>query len=342
MKNYYLTLSFFLLLGMACRQTPSLQIQTQDLSRIAVTDGRFKVYELDSTRILYPQGIHYFNGHIILVEQKNDPVLSFWNADSLTYEFSAARKGGGPNEVKYVDSDYFNKTDSTFFILDSDVEKEVRVRDHAISVGRQMPILVPDAVNRLVRIDSTRYVMCGLNGGSKEHILYETGGSYQEFGEYPDIPCPPEERSLLFYKFIAHRPGSAVIYDFYLYVNRVRKYDLSGNLLEEIALAGIPERNNSIDKLMEGGIEPYFRMATSCKDFIAVLYYERSTSDQIYSFQVSPELQLWNWEGKLIKRYRFDRNFDKYTISDDGILYAKDSDSPYTVYTYALRTEPVE
>ena len=342
MKINYLTVCLFLLLGTACRQTPSLQIQTQDLSRIPVTDGRFKVHELDSTRILYPQGIHYFNGHIILVEQKNDPVLSFWSADSLTYEFSAAHKGGGPNEVKYVDSDYFDRTDSAFFILDSDVEKEVRIKDRAISVESRVPILVPDAVNRLVRIDSSRYVMCGLNGGSKEHILYETGGSYQEFGDYPDMPCPPEKQFILFYKFIAHRPGSEVIYDFYLYVNRIRKYDLSGNLLEEIALSNIPERTVSIERLREGAIMPYFSDVISCKDFMAVLYYENVTNRQVNSFQASPELQLWDWNGKLIKRYRFDRNFDKYTISDDGIIYAKDSDSPYTVYTYDLQTAPVE
>lgn len=345
MKNIYLPLPLFflLLIGTSCRHTsPVVAHRTQNKARIALTRGYFKEHALDSTRILYPQGIHYFNHHIILVEQKNDPVLSFWNADNLSYEFSAGSKGAGPNEVKYVYPDYFDKTDSTFFILDSGVEKEVRLSDQSISIIRRTPILVPDAVNRLVRIDSGQYVMCGLNGGSKEHILYKIDGQYEEFGDYPDLPCLPEKRFILFYKFIAYTPGKPFIYDFYLYLNLIRKYDLKGNLLEEISLADIPGRDNTMDKLRAGQIEPYFSNVISRKDFIVVLYYENATNRQVYDGQAIPELQLWNWEGELIRRYRFDRCFDQYTLSDDGMLYAKDTETPYAIYTYDLQLAPAD
>lgn len=341
MKKIYLCLFAAVLLENGCKREPSSICQIQNLEHIPLISGQFEEHSLDSAKILYPQGIHYFNRHLILVEPKNDPVLSFWNAEDFTYEFSAARKGGGPEEVKYVDCDYFYKTDTSFFILDSDIEKEITLNDTSISVRKRMPILIPDAVNRLIHIDSSSYVMCGLNGGNKEHILYTIDGTYTEFGDYPECLCPPEKRFIFCYKFIAHNPGETVIYNFYQYLNLIRKYDLSGQLLAEISLTGIPERNNTMDKLRNSQIMPYFHNASSHKKYMSVLFYENATNAQVYHWEAKPELQLWSWNGKLIRRYQFDKCFDQYTISDKGILYALDSGSPYKIYTYDLQWETV-
>ena len=59
----------------------------------------FREFDLDSTNILYPRGLFYFDHHLILVEVKNNPTLSFWTSDSLKYEFSSGYIGGGPNEL---------------------------------------------------------------------------------------------------------------------------------------------------------------------------------------------------------------------------------------------------
>lgn len=56
----------------------------------------FCEFDLDSTNILYPRGLFYFDHHLILVEVKNNPTLSFWTSDSLKYEFSSGYIGGGP------------------------------------------------------------------------------------------------------------------------------------------------------------------------------------------------------------------------------------------------------
>ena len=56
----------------------------------------------------------------------------------------------------------------------------------------------------------------------------------------------------------------------------------------------------------------------------------------IYSEGAIPELQVWDWEGKLKKRFLFDKIYDNFTVSPDGRLYALNTQEPYKIYTYEV------
>lgn len=315
----------------------SSHVQKQTLGDIEILHRSFKEYDLDSTQILYPYGIFYFNHHLILIERKNNPVLSFWTPDSLTYEFSSGYLGNGPNELLNPRTDYFSVSDSSFFILDSNIEREVTVENRSIKILKNVPIVIPDAINQMVRLDNDYYIMSGLNNGSngKEHFIY-SNGVLEPFGEYPSVRLDGKDQAKLDFKFTAGVEGQDVIFDFYQYHNLIRKYSKQGQLLQEISFSDLPDRHNTRDKIHDRSIMPFWNTAFSSVEAIYVLFYENVTNEYLYDTGVIPELQIWTWEGNLTKRVKFDKIYDKYTVSDRGILYALNTQIPYKIYTYDL------
>lgn len=69
--------------------------------------------------------------------------------DNLEYEFSSGYKGGGPDELIHPRADYFTISDSSFYILDSNIEREMIIsNDSVIHIISNIPILIPDAINQ--------------------------------------------------------------------------------------------------------------------------------------------------------------------------------------------------
>ncbi|WP_349509435.1 BF3164 family lipoprotein [Bacteroides fragilis] len=297
----------------------------------------FCEFDLDSTNILYPRGLFYFDHHLILVEVKNNPTLSFWTSDSLKYEFSSGYIGGGPNELIRPRADYFTSSDSSFFILDSDIEREIKIENRGICILNNIPIAVSDAINQLVRLDHGHYIMSGKTDGAsgKEHFIYSKG-EFTPFGDYPSTNLEKMEQAKFDYKFTAGKMGKKVILDFYLYHNLIRKYSIKGELLQEIRLQDIPDRHNTYEKFREQSVYPCWRKTVATDDAIYVLFYQGVTEKVIYSEGAIPELQVWDWEGKLKKRFLFDKIYDNFTVSPDGRLYALNTQEPYKIYTYEV------
>ena len=145
MKNIYHMIVIFLLIS--CNRIPQKEINVVD---IPIQQARFYINNIDSTKILNPGGIYCYKNHVILIERKNNPAFSFWTSDSLRYEFSEGFIGGGPNEFIRPRSNYFAVSDSSFFILDSNIEWEVQLEEQRIQVINKEPIIIPDAINQMV------------------------------------------------------------------------------------------------------------------------------------------------------------------------------------------------
>ena len=111
---------------------------------------------------------------------------------------------------------------------------------------------------------------------------------------------------------------------------------MAGELLQEIRLKDIPERHNTLEKLRERITTPFWLSAVAMDDAIYVLFYQGVTSEQIYVKGAIPELQVWDWDGNLKNRFLFDKVYDKFTVSPNGILYAVNRKEPYKIYTYDI------
>ena len=128
------------------------------LQDIEVEQLSFKLYPTDSL-LIYPRGINVWRNYLIIMEPKlKDSIYSIWDRDDFAHLFSCGRKGNGPNELINPRYDYYASTDSSFFILDSDIEREVCFEDKTLVIKRNNDITLPDAINQLVRLGDDYYL----------------------------------------------------------------------------------------------------------------------------------------------------------------------------------------
>lgn len=323
-------IGLFLFLMFSCSKS---DVKDVFLSDVPVEYLPFQCYSIDSI-LLHPGSLNIYQDCLIIMEpQLNDSIYSLWDRKSNAYVCSFGSKGLGPNQLINPRSDYFYSTDSTFFILDSNIEREVYLKNNELYVLSNNPIVIPDAINQMVKIGVDKYITAGLTSGKNgEHILYEKG-DYTFFGEYPDLSMEDEERFKLNYKFCVGNLDKNLLFDFYLHKNIIRIYDFAGKLIDNININDADISYRKADKS-----EVTFFKLKSNNSFLASLYNTRYSMEELYSGSTySLELQLWNWNGELKRRIMFDRPFDLYAISDDDILYALDSNNPYEIFVYDFK-----
>lgn len=333
---YYAVIVFFFLTS--CNNIIQKDI---DISDIPVLHAKFNIHYIDSTKVLNPGGMYCYKNFIVMIEDRNNPVFSFWNADNLQYVFSSGFIGNGPNEFINPRSDYFSVTDSSFFILDSNIEWEVQTIENDIQIINKEPIIIPDAINQMVRLNNKKYVMAGNTNGKNnaEHILYDADiGEYNYFGEYPSKNMSDERKFIFDFKFTAGRSDKPCIWDFYENHNLIRQYSIEGQLLQEIRLRNAPKRRNSDSKSDDLENRPYWRVLQTTDTHIYTLFYTGETDDVIYSEGAVPELQEWDWQGNLIRRILFDKKYNRIAVSENGKLYAIDTINEFNnqIYSYEL------
>lgn len=90
-------------------------------------------------------------------------------------------------------------------------------------------------------------------------------------------------------------------------------------MVKEIKLKNIEETPLTTKEFYQDEGKLYFSFPYSAASKIYVLF-ENETLASTYQ---SPdlELQVWNWNGEIEKRYRFKCKFDIFTISDDGKIF---------------------
>lgn len=334
---YYIALSLSFITG--CTHVTQKEV---DILKTPVLQAAFCVHDIDSTKVLNPDGIYCYEDYVIIIENKNNPAFSFWKSDSLLYKFSAGFIGGGPNEFIHPRSDYFATSDSSFFILDSNMEWEVQLNGNNIQVINKEPIAIPDAINQMVHLNNHKYIMSGNTSGKNnaEHFLYDADtGEYTSFGEYPSNDLSNERKFIFDFKFTAGRNDRTCIWNFYDNHNLIRQYSIEGELLQEVHLSNVKERHNSDAKSRESQNCPYWKIVQTTSKHIYTLFYNGETSETIYSEGAIPELQEWDWEGNLTKRIQFDKKYNRFTVSETGMLYAINTIDTFNnqIYSYELQ-----
>ena len=337
MRQFFVAL-IVILLSVGCKR---VSVREVSLSQIPLQNAVFNRIQIDSTKLLNPRGIFLFQKYIIIMEGNNTPAFTFWDSDNLNYEFSDGYTGSGPNEFIRPRSDYFAYSDSSFYILDSNIEWEIKLDQNKIRVINKEPIIIPDAINQLIHLPNGKYIMAGNTHGSNnaEHIIYDKDtGNYTCFGTYPSSDLPDERKFIFDFKYTAGLYEKPCVWDFYENHNLIRQYDLDGHLLQEVRLCDIPERHNTESDLRAMHNRPYWKSVYATKNHIFTLFYKGETSEQIYSNDALPELQVWDWDGNMKRRIVFDQKIDRMAISDSGILFAINTKSfDNSVYYYECK-----
>ena len=139
-------------------------------------------------------------------------------------------------------------------------------------------------------------------------------------------------------------PGKKVFFNFYDMLNLIREYDIDGNLLKEIKVSGALQKENTYSMFLdnqEKPCTPYWYYASATDKYICVMFYKGQTMTEIikmYKETILPEmeLQVWDWDGNLKKRYTFDRAFSNFTVAEDGTMYAFNSYEGDAIYRFKV------
>ena len=107
---------------------------------------------LIDTVLVYPQAINVFKDKLLVFEPRNgNAVLSVFSCKDFEYLFSGIGKGHAKSEVVYMYDNYYACTDTSFFILDMNVEKEYLLKNNKVVYVGSTPLIIPDALNQLIR-----------------------------------------------------------------------------------------------------------------------------------------------------------------------------------------------
>ncbi|MFI3262417.1 MAG: hypothetical protein R3Y26_05865 [Rikenellaceae bacterium] len=294
----------------------------------------FLTRNIDSS-IVHPQALGVFKDYLIIIEpQKQNLIFTVYDNLTFNHVLSAGYKGRSNNEFINPRPDYFHSTDSAFYILDSSIEKEIQIIDKSLVVTNRNPIIITEAINGLIKIGHDNYIMAGLDDAEhKEHLLYNNG-DYSTFGKYPNHIT--DNVYVFNYKLTKGNNNRQILYDFYLYQNLIRTYDFKGNLLQNIE---IEDNVNRPICSTFGDMIPVFFSIQSNDEYIATRYNKSQNTNELFASLTTSnhELQLWSWDGNLEKRLIFDKPFNIFTISNNNIIYAINSDTPNTLYYYEIK-----
>ena len=305
------------------------------LDEVQIEHLELQVNEMDSV-LSVPQGINVFKDKLLILEpKKSASMLTVLSRDGFKYLFSGIDKGHARHEVLSMRRDYFASTDTSFFVLGRNEEKEYVLRDRVIEYVGSTVITIPDALNGVLHLGGGKYITAGLtNGTGNEHLLY-VDGKYEGFGEYPGPDL--KDGGNFFYNGsqTAGMAGKDKVWGFYKSHPLVRCYDLEGNLLREIEI--VDSHRKQVSATDDRDL-CYYKIKWNSR-YIAVLYNAAYTWNEFYDLNKDGrerELQLWTWDGQLERRISFDKPYDIYAVSDDNMFYAMNVDVPNVIYTYDL------
>src|SRR5690625_3882537 len=128
------------------------------------------------------------------------------------------------------------------------------------------------------------------------------------------------ERLQAFYKIAAAKPDGERLAAFYLHQNKLKIFDNTGNEVHKIA---IHDPYVTFDKSGESSY--VYRSSIYATDtFIYVLAPNVPSNEAMDSPEfIQPFLEIWDWEGNQLQRFRFDRLITDFSVSEkQGKVYA--------------------
>ncbi len=298
-------------------KTPVTYVDIEKIPLIEVKTDTVKMNE-----VLRPLSMYPFKEWLILINMDSDTgtPLFIYDTDSLKFCFTAGKSGRGPGEFFYINPYYFYKTDTSFLINTNHfLETEISVYKDSIKVGKSKVILDSPANNLLKINDSLFFFENKMK--QFEYSIYNANKKRNEkdFSDFPTskISCQAnDDRDNIYQKTCLYQKDKKSIVSFYLNIPLVRIYDDQYKLVKEIKLKNIEESPLTMEEFYNDKGNLYFSCPYSTDSKIYVLF-DNETLASTYQSSDS-ELQVWNWNGELEKRYHFACKFDIFTISDDG------------------------
>lgn len=299
--------------------------QNQNSSVDFVDVGGIPFIKLDSVskvamkEIVYPQGLYVFKDDLVgvCINQGAEHPFYLFDKDDFSFKGAFGAFGRGAGEFFDVNPYYFEKTDTSVFINTNHYfETEIVFKNDSVEIAdsRALPRLT---LNNLTKLNDSLFV-CN-NDRHEEYSLFDINKHkvVKSFGDFPITALAFEEnddRNNFMERALVCNPKERKLMSFYRYLPLIRTYDFDGNLVKEIKLKGIEQKDGSVDDFYDGVFTSFFVAPAVADDLIYVLFMNKNEEE--FMKDSSIELQVWDWSGKLLKRYRLDEPFHLYAVSN--------------------------
>lgn len=332
-----ITYLIILHLLVSCGTSQSVQITDLEKIPIHTVSPRQQVMK----EVLHPQAMHLFGSWVIFINSpQGDAPFYAYSKDDLSFQFHAGKFGRGNGEFFYCNPDYWECRDSSILINTNNFYKtEFTFHQDSLRIIKQ-DIIGEEAMNNLLTVNDSIIIFSNENK-AKEYSVYNTVKHQviHSFSDFPTTRISYEEtcnRDNIMQKQCVINRDAQVIAAFYLRIPLIRLYDFNYKIIKEIRLKGISEKSISMIDFYNNEEELYFLLPYATKDRIFVLFIN-TTESQSYQ-QENTELQEWDWNGNLVRRYHIQKQIDLFCISGDAKTFygLKSGEEDYLIFKGAL------
>lgn len=320
MKSRAILLIISSLIVFSCVSIPEKQFV--DISKTKLSElTPDSTYVLETLLPSVPE-LHWFGNWIVVINsfpESDLAPLTFINSETMKVEFTIGAFGRGPGEFISIDPYYFEKTDTSFAILTNAFHETVFVSDpiNNFNLFKSTPITF-EPLNSLIKVSDTIFTFRNDDRDSCNFVVFNTSKQRRvnRFREQPDIGKDNlsfSDGRRFYSSWVIINDEKTSIADFYVYNPVIHFYDQSYNLRKAIwteTAAGCTFEED----IRAGTCTQYFDSPKKAAGVIWVKYINKSRKET----HPPTELHVWDWDGKLIKRYDLNKNKFNYIVSDDG------------------------
>lgn len=291
-----------------------------------------------SSNILYPRNLFICDGNLVVFNQKVDTLFQVFNLSDFTYKYSFGIKGQGPNDFFQPSEQAVDANSKIISLLDVNMIRDISFIDDRPVIKTSVIPAPFQYYNGLIRLKDSLYCCeAGLEEDKELMFLYPDG-TYTKMGDYPES----EERfktnlsrNQAYKSLKITKPDGKKFASFYCSLRRYRIYNDSGDLLHDVLLDIQPcEKvlNEDYDKRY---IHPLAIYATD--QCIYTLNLDM-TVDEVLKKERYPNIQVFSWEGKPLKKYDLNVFINAFTVDEStNTIYGVFVEDYNHIYEFKLK-----
>lgn len=298
---------------------------------------------LNSDRLLL------YKDYIVNVNFRNkESILQFWDLKSNNYVGSAGTLGRGPDDFLFFNHLCCHFHNNKFHLFEQHCysDFDVAFTDSSVTLKRlnkaSSEFVSPP--NAFLSFGNNINVLNNGNDNFCEFYLATPNeNEHKEWLKYPNLPdvkgIPSFNLSTAFHSHVVIGPDSlfAALYAFYpmLSIQSIQNQERKFFVLDDWTGQYVSYLEDE-DKLQTNKM--CYHEACSNNQTICGLYFGLNSSDipnaDMNTFR--PEIHVWNWEGKLIKRLRVNKFVNHITMDEKNVLYLYSPLEENIIYTIQL------
>ena len=270
-------------------------------------------------------------GKVVIYQRKADDTFVLVDLSDGGNCTVIGRKGRGPKEFTGVDVQSLRPVDEGFICMDAGGKIKKVCLEGEIDVHTTSSTTFGHPQNGIFTGD--KFISANVVNTESEYIVYSQDSEKPRFiSEYPDWTVDKSQPlPFVYMKNMAAHPTKELFASFYVYFRRFRIYDAAGNILHDVDVR-FPDEFPSYSSNPAQQHFAYASYPCATERYIYALC--RNSDRQSLNTNI-PEIQIWDWSGKLKKRYVPDRHIDLFAVDEEcGVLFGMDTDKDTLYYQH--------